>query len=159
MVRNTLLCRSSRDRRHIEFSWYAIVVLDFWRWYRAIHEQALQHHFDPNKKGEKFDYQRQFPNQETKPRPELGATLTELEIPKKTENPKSPKYTFKSSSRRDEATSAVVAVKGRQTDTYGIGVNSAECSGRHRKLVEPSFSTQSDGAGENLLSVSGEIKG
>ena len=91
----------------------------------------------------------------------MGATLTELEIPKETENPKSPKYTFKSSSRRDEATSAVVAVKGRQTDTYGIGFNSAECSGsgRHRKLVEPSFSTQSDGAGENLLSVSGEIKG
>ena len=25
MVRNTLLCRSSRDRRHIEFSWYSIV--------------------------------------------------------------------------------------------------------------------------------------
>ena len=25
MVRNTLLCRSSRDRCHIEFSWYSIV--------------------------------------------------------------------------------------------------------------------------------------
>ena len=51
------------------------------------------------------------------------------------------------------------AVEERQTDTYDFGVNSAEYNDRHRKLVEPSFSNQSDGAGETLPSVSGEIKG
>ena len=60
-------------RKSFIFSWN--------KQHRVIHEQALRHQFDPNKKGQKFDYQRQFPNQESKPGPELRATLTELGIP------------------------------------------------------------------------------
>ena len=124
-----------------------------------IHEQALLHHFDPKKKGQKFYYQPQFSNKESKPELKLRAAFNELEIPQRPKIQKSPTCTLKSSSRRNEATFAVKAVKERQTDTYGFGVNSAQCCGRHRKLVGPSFSNQSDGAGETLPSVSGEIKG
>ena len=124
-----------------------------------IHEQALRHHFDPKKKGQKFDYQPQFSNKESKPGPKLRATSTGLEIPQRPEIQKSSTCTLESSSRRNEATSAVKAVEERQTDTYDFGVNSAEYIDRHRKLVEPAFSNQSDGAGETLPSVSGEIKG
>ena len=113
-----------------------------------IHEQALLHHFDPKKKGQKFYYQPQFSNKESKPELKLRATFTELEIPQRPKIQKSPTCTLKSSSRRNEATFAVKAVKERQTDTYGFGVNSAEYCGRH-----------SDGAGETLPSVSGEDKG
>ena len=138
-------------RKSFIFSWN--------KQHRVIHEQALRHHFDPNKKGQKFHYQRQFPHQESKPGPELRATLTELGIPQGPKTQKSPTCTLKSSSRRDEATSAIEAVKGRQTGTYGIGVNSTECGGRHRRLVEPSLNNQSNCAGETLPSVSGGIKG
>ena len=138
-------------RKSFIFSWN--------KQHRVIHEQALRHQFDPNKKGQKFDYQRQFPNQESKPGPELRATLTELGIPQRPKTQKSPTCIIKSSSRCDEATSAVEAVKGRQTGTYGIGVNSTECGGRHRRLVEPSLNNQSNYAGETLPSVSGGIKG
>ena len=129
------------------------------RQHRVIHEQALRHHFDPNKKGQKFHYQRQFPHQESKSGPELRVTLTELGIPQGQKTQKSPTCTLKSSSRRDEATSVVEAVKGRHTGTYSIGVNSTECGGRHRRLVEPSLNNQSNCAGETLPSVSGGIKG
>ena len=138
-------------RKSFIFSWN--------KQHRVIHEQALRHHFDPNKKGQKFHYQRQFPHQESKPGPELRATLTELGIPQGPKTQKSPTCTLKSSSRRDEATSAVEAVKGRHTGTYGIGVNSTECGGRHRRLVDPSLNNQSNCAGETLPSVSGGIKG
>ena len=138
-------------RKSFIFSWN--------KQHRVIHEQALRHHFDPNKKGQKFHYQQQFPNQESKPGPELRATLTELGIPQGPKTQKSPTCTLKSSSRRDEATSAIEAVKGRQTGTYGIGVNNTECGGRHRRLVEPSLNNQSNCAGETLPSVSGGIKG
>ena len=138
-------------RKSFIFSWN--------KQHRVIHEQALRHHFDPNKKGQKFHYQRQFPHQESKSGPELRVTLTELGIPQGQKTQKSPTCTLKSSSRRDEATSAVDAVKGRHTGTYSIGVNSTECGGRHRRLVEPSFNNQSNCAGETLPSVSGGIKG
>ena len=138
-------------RKSFIFSWN--------RQHRVIHEQALRHHFDPNKKGQKFHYQRQFPHQESKSGPELRVTLTELGIPQGQKTQKSPTCTLKSSSRRDEATSAVDAVKGRHTGTYSIGVNSTECGGRHRRLVEPSLNNQSNCAGETLPSVSGGIKG
>ena len=42
-------------RKSFIFSWN--------KQHRVIHEQALRHHFDPNKKGQKFHYQRQFPHQ------------------------------------------------------------------------------------------------
>ena len=107
-------------RKSFIFSWN--------KQHREIHEQALLHHFDPKKKEQKFYYQPQFSNKESKPELKLRATFTELEIPQR------PKCTLKSSSRRNEATFAV-------------------------KAVGPSFSNQSDGAGETLPSVSGEVKG
>ena len=45
-------------RKSFIFSWN--------KQHRAIHEQALLHHFDPNKKGKRFEYQPSF----TKPGPE-----------------------------------------------------------------------------------------
>ena len=109
-------------RKSFIFSWN--------KQHRVIHEQALRHHFDPNKKGQKFHYQQQFPNQESKPGPELRATLTELGIPQGPKTQKSPTCTLKSS-----------------------------CGGRHRRLVEPSLNNQSNCAGETLPSVPGGIKG
>ena len=73
-------------RKSFIFSWN--------KQHRVIHEQALRHHFDPNKKGQKFHYQRQFPHQESKPGPELRATLTELGIPQGPKTQKSPTCTL-----------------------------------------------------------------
>ena len=73
-------------RKSFIFSWN--------KQHRVIHEQALLHHFDPKKKGQKFYYQPQFSNKESQPELKLRATFTELEIPQRPKIQKSPTCTL-----------------------------------------------------------------
>ena len=60
-------------RKSFIFSWN--------KQHRAVHEQALLHHFDLNKKGLKFEYRPPTPNQQSNSEPQLQETSTELENP------------------------------------------------------------------------------
>ncbi|XP_022804645.1 uncharacterized protein LOC111341875 [Stylophora pistillata] len=108
--------------------------------HRAIHEQALLHHFDPNKKGQKFEYQQQSPNQQTKP---------EIQSP----GLQNPQKTDKSLLRNNEATSELTAVEVRQADSHRDGDSCSARSGRDREGIEPSFSNERDaqGGGQDYL--------
>ena len=105
--------------------------------HRAIHEEALLHYFDPNKKGQKFHYQSLSPNQPSKPELPSQATSPELQNPQK---PRSP-------TRNDEATSELTAVQEREIDSHRGGYIGSERS-RGRKLTDPSFSNQREGQGD-----------
>ena len=112
-------------RKSFIFSWN--------KQHRAIHEEALLHHFDPNKKGQKFHHQSPSTNRPSIPELPSQAKSPELQNPQK---PKSPP-------RDDEATSELTAVEERQTDSHRGDDCSSERS-RGRQLSDPSFSNQRD---------------
>ena len=86
------------------------------------------HHFDPNRKGQKFHYQSPSPNQPSKP--ELPSQAKSLEF----QNPQKPR----SPTHNNEATSELTAVEEREIDSHRGG----------RDLTDPSFSIQRDGQGD-----------
>ena len=116
-------------RKSFIFSWN--------KQHRAVHEQALLHYFDPNKKGIKFEYQPPTPNQQLNSEPQLQETSTELENP----------YTSKSYSYNGKDTSLLTADKEENpTDSHPSGVSSAAGGSRDSAGMEPSLSNQGDSA-------------
>ena len=116
-------------RKSFIFSWN--------KQHRAVHEQALLHHFDPNKKGQKFKYRPPTPNQQSNSEPQLQETSTELENP----------YTSKSYSQNGKDTSLLTVDKQESpTDSHPSGVSSAAGGSRDSVGMEPSFSNQGDSA-------------
>ena len=105
--------------------------------HRAIHEDALLHHFDPNKKGQKFHYRSPSPNQPSKP--ELPSQATSLEF-QNLQKPRSP-------TRNDEVASELTAVEERKIDSDRGGDIGSDHR-RGRELRDPSFSNQRDGQGD-----------
>ena len=105
--------------------------------HRAIQEQALLYHFDPNKKGLKFEYRPPTPNQQLNSEPQLQETSTELENP----------YTSKSYSYNGKDTSLLTADKEENpTDSHPSGVSFAAGGSRDSVRTEPSLSNQGDSA-------------
>ena len=92
-------------RKSFIFSWH--------KQHRAIHEQALLHHCDPNKKGLKFEYKPPRLVQETNPKSLPQATSTAFE---NLRTPKSPLY-------NDKLTATMAAAKEKQTDNHPTGVS------------------------------------
>ena len=116
-------------RKSFIFSWN--------KQHRAVHEQALLHHFDLNKKGLKFEYRPPTPNQQSNSEPQLQETFTELENP----------YTSKSYSQNGKDTSLLTVDKQESpTDSHSSGVSSAAGGSRDLVGMEPSFSNQGDSA-------------
>ena len=116
-------------RKSFIFSWN--------KQHRAVHEQALLHHFDLNKKGLKFEYRPPTPNQQSNSEPQLQETSTELENP----------YTSKSYSQNGKDTSLLTVDKQESpTDSHPSGVSSAAGGSRDSVGMEPSFSNQGDSA-------------
>ena len=116
-------------RKSFIFSWN--------KQHRAVHEQALLHYFDPNKKGIKFEYQPPTPNQQLNLESQLQETSTELENP----------YTSKSYSYNGKDTSLLTADKEENpTDSHPSGVSSAAGGSRDSAGMEPSLSNQGDSA-------------
>ena len=116
-------------RKSFIFSWN--------KQHRAIHEEALLHHFDPNKKGQKFHHQSPSPNQPSQAELPSQATSLEFKNPQKLRNP----------TRYDEATSELTAVEEREIDSHRGGDIGSERS-RGRELTDPSFSNQRDRQGD-----------
>ena len=114
-------------RKSFIFSWN--------KQHRAVHEQALLHHFDPNKKGQKFKYRPPTPNQQSNSEPQLQETSTELENP----------FTSKSYSQNDKDPSLLTADKEENPpDLHLSGVSSA--AGGSRDLAgmeEPDINADS----------------
>ena len=114
-------------RKSFIFSWN--------KQHRAVHEQALLHHFDPNKKGQKFKYRPPTPNQQSNSEPQLQETSTELENP----------FTSKSYSQNDKDPSLLTADKEENPpDLHPSGVSSA--AGGSRDLAgmeEPDINADS----------------
>ena len=116
-------------RKSFIFSWN--------KQHRDVHEQALLHYFDPNKKGLKFEYRPPTPNQQLNSEPQLQETSTELENP----------YTSKSYSYNGKDTSLLTADKEETpTDSHPSGVSSAAGSSRDSTGMEPSLSNQGNSA-------------
>ena len=116
-------------RKSFIFSWN--------KQHRAVHEQALLHHFDLNKKGLKFEYRPPTPNQQSNSEPQLQETSTELENP----------YTSKSYSQNGKDTSLLTVDKQESpTDSHSSGVSSAAGGSRDSVGMEPSFSNQGNSA-------------
>ena len=116
-------------RKSFIFSWN--------KQHRDVHEQALLHYFDPNKKGLKFEYRPPTPNQQLNSEPQLQETSTELENP----------YTSKSYSYNGKDTSLLTADKEENpTDSHPSGVSSAAGGSRDSAGMEPSLSNQGDSA-------------
>lgn len=92
-------------RKSFIFSWN--------KQHRAIHEEALLHHFDPNKEGQKFEYQPPLLVQEANPKSLSQATSTEFE------NLRTPKSPLQS----DKVTTAVTAAKEKRIDNHPTGVS------------------------------------
>ena len=116
-------------RKSFIFSWN--------KQHRAVHEQALLHYFDPNKKGIKFEYQPPTPNQQLNLESQLQETSTELENP----------YTSKSYSYNGKDTSLLTADKEENpTDSHPSGVSFAAGGSRDSVRTEPSLSNQGDSA-------------
>ena len=116
-------------RKSFIFSWN--------KQHRAVHEQALLHYFDLNKKGIKFEYQPPTPNQQLNSEPQLQETSTELENP----------YTSKSYSYNGKDTSLLTADKEENpTDSHPSGVSFAAGGSRDSVRTEPSLSNQGDSA-------------
>ena len=114
-------------RKSFIFSWN--------KQHRAVQEQALLHHFDPNKKGQKFKYRPPTPNQQSNSKPQLQETSTELENP----------FTSKSYSQNDKDPSLLTADKEENPpDLHPSGVSSA--AGGSRDLAgmeEPDINADS----------------
>ena len=105
--------------------------------HRAIQEQALLYHFDPNKKGLKFEYRPPTPNQQLNSEPQLQETSTELENP----------YTSRSCLHNGKDTSLLTADKEENpTDSHPSGVSFAAGGSRDSVRTEPSLSNQGDSA-------------
>ena len=116
-------------RKSFIFSWN--------KQHRDVHEQALLHYFDPNKKGLKFEYRPLTPNQQLNSEPQLQETSTELENP----------YTSKSYSYNGKDTYLLTADKEENpTDSHPSGVSSAAGGSRDSAGMEPSLSNQGDSA-------------
>ena len=116
-------------RKSFIFSWN--------KQHRDVHEQALLHYFDPNKKGLKFEYRPPTPNQQLNSEPQLQETSTELENP----------YTSKSYSYNGKDTSLLTADKEENpTDSHPSGVSSAAGGSRDSAGMESSLSNQGDSA-------------
>ena len=116
-------------RKSFIFSWN--------KQHRDVHEQALLHYFDPNKKGLKFEYRPPTPNQQLNSELQLQETSTELENP----------YTSKSYSYNGKDTSLLTADKEENpTDSHPSGVSSAAGGSRDSAGMEPSLSNQGDSA-------------
>ena len=113
-------------RKSFIFSWN--------KQHREIHEQALRHHFDPNKIGLKFGYQLPLLIQETNPKSLPQATSTEFE---NLRTPKSPLH-------NDEVATALTAAREKLTDSHLTGVSTTK---------------NRDGSRNIFLPSSGEIKG
>ena len=113
-------------RKSFIFSWN--------KQHREIHEQALRHHFDPNKKGLKFGYQLPLLVQETNPKSLPQATSTEFE---NLRTPKSPLH-------NDEVATALTAAREKLADNHLTGVSTPK---------------NRDGSRNIFLPSSGEIKG
>ena len=105
--------------------------------HRAIQEQALLYHFDPNKKGLKFEYRPPTPNQQLNSEPQLQETSTELENP----------YTSRSCLYNGKDTSLLTAGKEENpTDSHPSCSSSAAGGSRDSVGMEPSLSNQGDSA-------------
>ena len=105
--------------------------------HRAIQEQALLYHFDPNKKGLKFEYRPPTPNQQLNSEPQLQETSTELENP----------YTSRSCLHNGKDTSLLTAGKEENpTDSHPSCSSSAAGGIRDSLGMEPSLSNQGDSA-------------
>ena len=116
-------------RKSFIFSWN--------KQHRDVHEQALLHYFDPNKKGLKFEYRPPTPNQQLNSELQLQETSTELENP----------YTSKSYSYNGKDTSLLTADKEETpTDSHPSGVSSVAGSSRDSTGMEPSLSNQGNSA-------------
>ena len=113
-------------RKSFIFSWN--------KQHRAIHGQALLHYFDPNKKGQKFEYQPPLLVQETSPESLPQATSTEFE---NLRTPKSPLH-------NDKVTTALAGAQEKLTDNHPTGVSTPKNRDGSRNIILPS---------------SGEIKG
>ena len=84
--------------------------------HRAVHEQALLHLFDPNKKWENFEYRSPTPNQQWNSEPQSQETSTELENP----------YISEGYSLNGKDTSLLTADKEENpTDSHPSGVSNA----------------------------------
>ena len=105
--------------------------------HRAIQEQALLYHFDPNKKRLKFEYRPPTPNQQLNSEPQLQETSTELENP----------YTSRSCLHNGKDTSLLTAGKEENpTDSHPSCSSSAAGGSRDSVGMEPSLSNQGDSA-------------
>ena len=105
--------------------------------HRAIQEQALLYHFDPNKKGLKFEYRPPTPNQQLNSEPQLQETSTELENP----------YTSRRCLHNGKDTSLLTAAKEENpTDSHPSCSSSAAGGSRDSVGMEPSLSNQGDSA-------------
>ena len=114
-------------RKSFIFSWN--------KQHRAVHEQALLHHFDTNKKGQKFEYRPPTPNQQSNSQPQLQDTSTELENP----------YTSKNCSNNGKDTSLLSADNEENpTDSHPSGVSSVAGGSRDSAGMVPSCSNQGD---------------
>ena len=112
-------------RKSFIFSWN--------KQHRAVHEQALLHHFDPNKKGQRFEYQPPQSDSE----PQLQETSTELENP----------YTSKSCSHNGKDASLLSAGNEENpTDSHPSDVSSAAGSSGDSAGMESSCSNKGDSA-------------
>ena len=107
-------------RKSFIFSWN--------KQHREIHKQALLHHFDPNKKGQKFKYQPPLPVQETNPKFQPQATSTEFE---NLRTPKSPLH-------NDKVFTAVTAAKEKLSDGHPTGVSTPKNRDGFRNTFLPS---------------------
>ena len=95
------------------------------------------HHFDPNKKEQKFECRPPTPNQQSNSEPQSQETSKELENP----------YTSKSCSHNGEDTSLLAAGKDENpTDSHPSCSSSAAGGSRDSVGMEPSFNNQGDNA-------------
>ena len=106
-------------RKSFIFSWN--------KQHRVIHEQALLHHFDPNKKGVKFAYQLPLLVQETNHKSLPQATSTEFE---NLQTPKSPLHI-------DEVATALTAAR-RLIDNHLTGFSTPKNRDGSRNILHPS---------------------
>ena len=114
-------------RKSFIFSWN--------KQHRPIHEQALFHHFDPNKKGQQFEHRPPPTNPPSRTEPKSRANLREKEN----------LHTLKHSQQSDEAISAVKTIREMQTGT--------------QRSRETEISSRRDSFGEIPSSTSRETKG
>ena len=123
-------------RKSFIFSWN--------KQHRVIHKQALLHHFDPNKKGQKFGYRSPTTNQPSRLEPKWRANSIELEN----------LCASKHSPQNNEAVFTIKTVKEKQASAHFTSFSNTETSSRKIVIDNKRHSSM-----ETPSSVSGETKG